>query len=66
MPRKYPKKQTRLDVYMPDEAIEMLRFLSEEHGMSMSAYVRVLVRREWNASPHLHPQLKKGNADETE
>jgi hypothetical protein len=45
------------------EEHEMLRVLARSNGLDMSAYLRMLVRREWNASPHLHGALRVGEDD---
>lgn len=57
MTRKKWGKRNRIDLYADDDELIMIELLANDNGMSMSAYVRAMVRREWNASPHLQDKL---------
>jgi hypothetical protein len=64
MPRKYPERKTRLELYATEEQLRMVELLAGDNDLTLSAYVRVLIRREWNASPHLHGALRVGKDGE--
>lgn len=49
----------RFKIGLDSEEHEKLRLLASAAGLHMSAYIRSLILREWNASPHLWSALEK-------
>lgn len=50
------QKRKRFELYLSAEENEQLRLVAEDNGLDKSVFLRALIRREWNASPHLHAQ----------
>ena len=60
------KLNQRVEIYVTPREHDILRILAKDNGIFQSAYIRMLLSREWNASPHLHAQLSAHKEDDDE
>ena len=56
----------RFELYLNEEEHEQLGLIARDNGLDKSNFMRALIRREWNASPHLHAQLSAHKEDDDE